>query len=569
MLSQEVIQKILGIKESVYVSPEEMARQITIAFYPTVEPETSDIVKKFSKDIEKDLKDIGVKIIPYEQALESYPLHKILKRLFFVLVNNISHTSKKFLGIPTETIFFGPEAVRQILERKRIRRGVSLIVTGEQKDRLPMERIYSFKHNSIITILDFPALIDEKTPFLKHFDTAMDLFSKNMTNIVIGVSAKKWILYNFNASHPTYDMHEDKKPHLLKGLIPKIAAPIRPYTISEFEVKKDKFSPLDPEHKEATDDLVLGAKDFAATNLYPPGKKISDLPFRNSYHQYIGKLHLDHRNGMSFGFMAHTTPTKLGKVYALNQDRTAVELVYGDTIPSEHLELITNALKGKSEKDFFSLEHQLHILLRVKGENYAIEVPPIHVLSQRSGSDKTNVKPTVDLLKLGLEHGRMTLQIANDARMSADYKPSFDTQVILAHTVGSAMIAALIRAMKNSQRGGSELGNYDEWVEKTGLGIAHWHGYINSSHVPPEIVVHGRHNPHVSCSSPQSAIYALGGKLESAITQIEAGKTYAGDIHIEPHHGSNATFQSLEELVKFITRYPDTTALGNLYLGVK
>lgn len=565
-MSQESIQTILGIKEEVHTTPEAMAKQVTLAFYPNIEPETSEAVKKFSKELEKDLREIGVRIIPYQEAQEFYPWSKIIKRLIKVLGNNIRHVAKTLLGLPTESIFFTGEAIRQILVRRRIRRGVSLIVTGEQKNRLPMEQIYSFKHNSIVTILDFPPLIDESSPFLKHFDTAMDLFSRNMTNIVIGVGKKEWILYNFNASHPTYSLNEDKKPHLLKGLIPKIAAPIRPYTLSEFEIAKDPFFPLDNDHKDSTLDLVEGAKEFAQTNLYPPGKKISELPFRNAYHQYIGKLHLDHRNGMSFGFMAHTTPSRLPAVYALNQDRGAVNLL-SDSAQTGDLSIMTNALKGKLDKDFFTWNGKTHLLIKYSGEIYAIEVPTVSVLSQRSGSDKTHVKPTVDLIKLGLRQGTMTLQIANEAKMSADYKPSFDTQVILAHTVGSVMIAAFIRALKSLGKPVSS--NYDEWVEKKGLGIAHWHGYVNQKRVPEGIVVHGMMNPHVSCSSPQSAIYALMGKIESALSQLEKGGSYHGDIHIEPHHGSNVTFQSLQELVKFLTSYPDTTALGNRYLGVK
>lgn len=362
-------------------------------------------------------------------------------------------------------------------------------------------------------------------------------------------------------------MYEDKKPHLLKGLIPKIAAPIRPYTISEFQKKEGTFDPLDSSHAIITKDLVDGARKFSETNLYPPGKKISDLPFRNPYHQYIGKLHLDHRNGMSFGFLARTIPAELSRVYTLNRDREVVELVKNTKIEIQDVDLLSQALKGKGEKDFFTLDKKLHIILKVKQENYAIEVPKIHVLSQRSGSDKTHVKPQEDLIKLGLEDGIMTLQPANRAKMDADYKPSFDTQVILAHTVGSVIIGSLIRALKNSRVPVSS--HFDDLIEKNGLGIAHWHGYVNPARVPEEIVVYGKDNPHVSCSSPQSAIYALRGKLEKAIEQLEAGKSYLGDIHIEPHHGSNVTFPSLEEMVKFITRYPDTTALGNIYLGVK
>src|SRR5205823_2027516 len=135
-----------------------------------------------------------------------------------------------------------------------------------------------------------------------HFNTALSLFAYHMTNIVLAVNEKKWLLYNFNASHPIYDVDNNFKEDVLHALIPKIAAPIRAHRYSEFIIREQAFDIDDQEHSMFVDDLVEGSRIFDSTGLYPKGKKISDLNFRNKYYRWIGQIHLDHRNCMSYGF---------------------------------------------------------------------------------------------------------------------------------------------------------------------------------------------------------------------------------------------------------------------------
>jgi hypothetical protein len=100
-----------------------------------------------------------------------------------------------------------------------------------------------------------------------------------------------------------------------------------------------------------------------------------------------------------------------------------------------------------------------------------------------------------------------------------------------------------------------------------GAAIAHWHGYIRSDLIPEGWPVYGNSNPHVACSTAQSAVYALDGKLNSFNRVMMKGKeNYKGDIHIEPHHGSNITFTSIHELAKFFLKNPNASVLGNKYL---
>ena len=191
-------------------------------------------------------------------------------------------------------------------------------------------------------------------------------------------------------------------------------------------------------------------------------------------------------------------------------------------------------------------------------KKYWLRVPDVWVLRQKSGSDKTHVKPKNDLIELGLSNGKMYIRSQKDSVIDNDYKTSFDTQVILSHAVGNAIIASILNHLKPSSE---FLKRYLE----DGISISHWHGYIHPEKVPSGWFVHGVANPHVACSSPQSAIYALDGKMNSFKESFDKNMEYKGDIHIEPHHGTNICYTSITELANYLVNKPPASVLGNSY----
>ena len=195
------------------------------------------------------------------------------------------------------------------------------------------------------------------------------------------------------------------------------------------------------------------------------------------------------------------------------------------------------------------------------GEKLCLPVPEVWVLSQRSGSDKTHIVPGMDLVKLGLSHGRLLLETPRGLRLNSGYRPSFDTRVILAHAAGNAIIASVLSYYESTSL-------FSNQAQKAGFAIAHWHGYFHPNHLPNGFYSHGESNPHVSCSSPQSAIFAIAGKLRLFLNLFRSGKEFCGDVHVEPHHGLNITFSSLLALGKFLVENPDATRLGSEYLSL-
>lgn len=531
MLSKKTYQRILGIDEDVYLTPLEMADKMNITFFPIVEVETNENIIHFSELLRKTFLELKVNIVPYEDALEKLSYVKIIRNIFRLVANDILYGIRKFFNLTQIGHYHGIQSFLYILNRTKIKRGISVICIGEQKlENLPMKYIYSFKDNSVISILEFPKNIKENSSFDEHYETAMDLFVYYMTNIVIGVDKEKWILYNFNASHPVYPIDSHFKEHILNSFIPKIVAPIRPYKLNEFIIKKGGFSANDNFHRQFVDQIVKGAKKFSETNLYPKGKKIDELPFRNNFFKWVGKLHLDHRNGMSFGFLAHQLPSKISELKRVPDDTA----------------------------DFFIKDNIPHISFLLNNERYEMEVPDVWVLTQKSGSDKTNVNPEDDLIKIGLSNGKMIIQTQDGKGIDSTYKASFDTKVILAHALGNSIIASILSLINKEN-------NFVKRFETKGISLSHWHGYIRPDLVPKGFFVHGINNPHVACSSPQSAMYAISGKLESFLKSLKLNEEYYGDIHIEPQHGVNVNFFSLEDLADYLVNNPEASMLGNKY----
>jgi len=85
----EAVKKILGISEVVPLTLEELTSSLKVTFYPYVVSGVSGEVAGFSNDLKAALKKAGAEIIPYEDALVSFPVGKFLKWYFFAFVSLI------------------------------------------------------------------------------------------------------------------------------------------------------------------------------------------------------------------------------------------------------------------------------------------------------------------------------------------------------------------------------------------------------------------------------------------------------------------------------------------------
>lgn len=539
MISQNGIQKILGIAEKVHVKPEDMSTQMVVSFYPDGNRDISENIKNATALLRQKLQKFGVKEIPYEDIFTRVSLNKRLKRFSRFCLNNLLYIFTSLFKKSTR-FFIDFQTIKSLSAKYKYKTGVCVIVSGELKTKdLPMQFIKSFKDNSIIYVLDFPEDINEESTFEHHFDKSMSLFAYNMANIVLAVDDKKWMIYNFNASHPIFDFRDDSKLdyYILNGLIPKVVAPISPHKMKDFIILNDRFD--NSECKQQIEDLQKGGELYSKTNLFPVGKKIDDLGFRNNFHRQIGKIHLDSRNGMSFGFVAKQMPVH--------------------TLPQVREISINEKNRLYPEEDFRFNGTDTSIVIEIKNIFLEVTLPEVWVLTLRSGADKTHFNPDMDLLKMGIKNGTMLMQVGKKTKINNDYKPSFDTKVILAHAVGNTIAAGVFEYFGVNK-------DFVENIKKDGCSISHWHGYFKEDMIPENVIQYGKEKPHVACSSPQSAIYALDGKLRMIRKVVEENMPFIGDIHVEPHHGSNICYPKLTQLVEYILNHEGCVSLGNKYL---
>ena len=547
MIGIDAIKKILGINTKVCMKPEDMVNSIYISFFPN-DNNASAAVKSFSDKLYSSLVAQKIKVIPYESIWEYTSIWNRSRRFIKYSLNNLFWLIRNIFGLSQKSYFVPFNSIIKLSGKKRIKKGVSIVCAGEQNiDELPMQYIYSFKHSSIITIVDYPTNINDSSTFSNHFDTMMSLFAYHMANIIIAVNDLKWMIYNFNASHSIY-LIDDKKfdEHILHALIPKIVAPITPHTYDDFLISKNRFDTKDSIHTKVVNEMINGAKLFNETNLYPVGKKIDDLPFRHNFHRLIGKLHLDNRSGMSFGYLAFQMPTRLAEIMIIDD-------FYRDLTRKGCFDNVDYYIDKKTS--------ELFVCIEFLNKKLVCKIPDVWVLTLRSGADKTHFHPEFDLLKIGLKNCKMWMELPLNLKINRDYKPSFDTKVILAHAVGNALIASILYYFDSTNK-------FANALIVDGLSISHWHGYINRQLLPAGIYMYGLNNLHVSCSSPQAAIYALEGKLNMFlnIKDLNSFSQYCGDVHIEPHHGINICYPSMIKLVKYILDNKNITELGNKYL---
>ncbi len=89
MISQEAIQKILGIEETVHVKPEDMVSKITLTIFPYDKSKISPQIKNFADKLTKELRKLGVRFIPYNDALVTLPPSRIVKVYLYAILDSI------------------------------------------------------------------------------------------------------------------------------------------------------------------------------------------------------------------------------------------------------------------------------------------------------------------------------------------------------------------------------------------------------------------------------------------------------------------------------------------------
>ena len=474
VLSEAAVNAILGITKPVPIVPDALARSLTITFFPV--HEASDRVRAFSERLEASLRTCSTTVIPYNDALSD------------------------------------PAA-------GKLREGIVVIAPGDlETGNLPVDHVTNLRRATVVGIVDGPCPATSEKDSQDKLNSIVKMLAWNIVQVVIYVDDTVWTVCTMNGalircSYETFDRD------VFHVLVPKIAAPVVPPHASDFDVREGGVDLREPQYRPYIQDFTESGKLWSDTGLILFHTSLESLEFRNRYYKRLAAAYLDHRSGMSYGFLSRQLPVTPAPVITM----TEATARFG---------------AGLAGGEFIPLDDQLWVKAHLPTGDAWMQVPEVWVLMTRSGCDKSNIDPHRDLVKLGLSCGKIIFATPRGVAPGIDSKPSYDTQTILSHAVANALVAALQQTMMPSSRFASTL-------TSSGMALAHWHGYLHQAKLPEAYVVHGEENPPVSCSTFQAAIFALRGKLDAFARAAVTGREFAGDLHTEPHHGVNITGPTL------------------------
>lgn len=424
------------------------------------------------------------------------------------------------------TLLAGNEAVGS---DGRFPAGTVILAPGQFPDALlPINRVSNLYNNIIVGIYDEPAPVHPGTLPQKTLDSVVSRLAWEMVHILVYITAESWSICTMNGGVVSFDHPLPRHDDLIGTLIPKLTAQVTPPRREEIELRPGTFDASGPA-------LCAIAQDFIdCSALWKNNPSLlthtsrHNLAYRNNYYRKIVARYLDDRSGMSYGFFARQLPT-------YTHPATMETGTSGNGTNGTALRAVAN-------------KHRT-IQVSILDRYLLVPVPDVRIITTRSGCRKTGLDSRHDLVETGLEGGKIYLKTPAGLPAGEFARPSFDTLAIIAHAVGNAMVSSILQAL----RPGSI---FPGKLRHSGAAMTHWHDYPSAEAVPAGYVVHGESNPPVSCSTPQSAAYSLIGKLGALERALREGRDYLGDVHIEPHHGTNMVGTlTLAETAKIVNRH--------------
>ena len=409
----------------------------------------------------------------------------------------------------------------------KVTEGVVIIAAGDLRTgNLPVDHVSNLRTTTIVGIVDGPCPADLAMTSQEKLNRIVRTLAWNIVQGIIYVDDASWTLCTMNGAIVRCANGAAMDREVFSTLVPKLAAPVVPPHAADFDLREGTLDLGAEEFAPYVRDFLQSGDLWSRTGLLLFHTSMESLEFRNAFYKRVAAAYLDNRSGMSYGFLARQLPSPIRPALTVQE----AERQYGGV--------------EWTENGMVRLRDSLHAVVHVNGEAYATEVPEVRVLTTRSGCDKSNIDPARDLTLMELIGGRVVFRTPGGMSVRVDSRPSYDTLVILAHAVGNAIIASVQARVAPS-------GLFATMFQRSGMALAHWHGQVDSSSLPDGYFIHGEGNPPVSCSTYQSAMYALTGKLSTFVKSLTQRVEFSGDVHIEPHHGTNVTGPSLVALARW------------------
>lgn len=501
------------------VDPAIMAQKLSVTFKPVPNSYTDQAILQFKEELEHQLWEYKVKVIPWEQATTEFQ-YKI--QIPFTKWKKKFTTKVVKAGISAVIDVEQPASLAQKIKTfvaEKLYQAYSYFILKQKK--ISVSRIAKFigwaeegaakyiedptnTQVIVLTKLD-EQFIDPQLPYQRKIEIGLNTLVRTFSELVIGVSQEKVSILNMNLSDSVYPRHEINR-FILNSLIPKIFIPIMPLPLSKFKIES-----YDPNESVYAKKLVSLGKRLEGTGLFPPGCQLSNAIKRKSHRDIVNVI-VDGRTGVSYGFVAYLeSPQYIGA-----QEITAKEW--------EHLSIIDGFPQDEIRQNEIG---RYYIRLRI-GDTFTYkQIPDLWLVSSRSGSNKTNLNLEYDVIRIGLKK-KLLLQFPQEVDPEQlDIKPSYDVYVMLAIALSAAL--------------------YTPELVQNGAPIVHFHGYPSADWFQPNEYFVGVENPSVPCGTYESGIFNFLG-ISRLATQSRGAITLASLI--EPDHGTNIIASDLDYLVE-------------------
>jgi hypothetical protein len=507
-------------------NPTEMSERVTVTFKPLPKNYPDTEISAYRERLRNSLLQTGVNVISWEDATTedtSYGMFSKLMGLKSVRrkVNAVIDVRKRLSPVRW-CLSKVAENIYRIVRKDSLSVSSILKISGWADD-FTVGYLQDPYNTQVITIMSLdPEFENEDTTYDEKISIGLKNLIANMSEIVIGVSRSKFGITNMNLSDSIYT-HDQLDDFVLYSLIPKIYAPIKPPVLTRFAV-----SEYDPQEFEYAKKLSALGADLKSTDLFPAGSKFVDAIKRLSHRDVANKI-LDGRTGVSYGFIALAEPPRYDGEKYIDED------VW------DSLQEIPNY--NPDEVRAASNDRWYVKTLLGEGTVYQ-QVPEIWIVTSRSGCDKTNLNPDSDIVRIGLVKGKLHLEIPRGVDLGRkDIRPSFDTYVILAQALSSALYAPSL-------------------IEKE-MSILHFHGYPDPCWFGVSEHHAGARNPSLPCGTVEAALLNYSAVYETA---TKNGSDIKLLCLVESDHGVNVLGPDREYLVQ---RLLAGSSEGHILLGGK
>ncbi len=504
--------------------PKEMAKKVRVTFRPLPRNYNNHVVMGFRDKLRDKLSEHGVEVVPWEEAADvtdgfiskMLKMRKVKRSIHAVIdvKRDYSLARKFFSGVAEKIYGYTRDPDRSVME---------ILKASGWADDFTARYVQDPFNTQIITLMPLePEFADKEVSYDKKIAIGLRNLIATMSEIVMGIAPDRFSLVNMNLSDSIF-MNEELDFFVLNSLVPKIYAPIKPPILGRF--KKGEFDPSKSVFAKQLADL---GKQVKETSLFPEGSKFSDKISRQSHRDVVDKV-MEGRTGVSYGFIAIAEAPKYeGQV-------TVRKSTWDKFKPLESLndDMVRQNAKGR-----------WYVKSSIRGKDIYQQVPDIWIATSRSGSNKTNLDPLSDVVRIGLIKGKLYLETPKDVDLHRkDIRPSFDTYVILAQAMASAL--------------------YTPELIKNGLPILHFHGYPDPHWFGKSEYYAGARNPSLPCGTVEAALLNYSAIYELANRN---GKSMKMLCLVESDHGVNIMGLDRDYLV---SRLSDGVDKGHVMLGGK